>query len=94
MILCFRQTTRTSFDRNFRQPEARIGNVARPTTHATEIIYSMMSFKYAVNDKCIVTSPPYLSRIQPKLAVIVDDMPSLTNALFLRHHHIWRMVPF
>ena len=30
MILCFRQTTRTSFDRNCRQPEARIGNVPRP----------------------------------------------------------------
>ena len=28
--LCFRQTTRTSYDRNCRQPEARIGNVARP----------------------------------------------------------------
>ena len=30
MIPCFRQTTRTSYDRNCRQPEARIGNVPRP----------------------------------------------------------------
>ena len=30
MIPWFRQTTRTSYDRNCRQPEARIGNVPRP----------------------------------------------------------------
>ena len=30
MIPCFRQTTKTSYDRNCRQPEARIGNVPRP----------------------------------------------------------------
>ena len=30
MIPCFRQTTRTSYDRNCCQPEARIGNVPRP----------------------------------------------------------------
>ena len=30
MIPCFRQTTRTSYDRNCRQPEARISNVPRP----------------------------------------------------------------
>ena len=29
-FVCFLQTTRTSYDRNCRQPEARIGNVARP----------------------------------------------------------------
>ena len=63
------------------------------TTHATEVSYAMMSWRYAVNDKCIVSSPPYLSRTQPKLVTIVDDMPSLTNAFFLRQHHIWRMVP-
>ena len=30
MIPCFRQTTRTSYNKNCRQPEARIGNVLRP----------------------------------------------------------------
>ena len=30
MIPCFCQTTRTSYDKNCRQPEARIGNVPRP----------------------------------------------------------------
>ena len=30
MIQCFRQTTRTSYDRNCRQLETRIGNVPRP----------------------------------------------------------------
>ena len=29
-IPCFRQTTRTSYDRNCRQPEARIGILPRP----------------------------------------------------------------
>ena len=29
MTPCFRQITRTSYDRNCRQPEARIGNVPR-----------------------------------------------------------------
>ena len=30
MIPCFRQTTKPSYDRNCREPEARIGNVPRP----------------------------------------------------------------
>ena len=39
MIPCFRQTTRTSYDRNCRQPEARIGNVPRPgNTEDTSLI--------------------------------------------------------
>ena len=38
LIPCFRQTTRTSYDGNRRQPEARIGNVPTGNSMDTNLV--------------------------------------------------------